>query len=297
MDSKDLPGWSHHPGAVGSSGDSRGVSFGIPRLGVRARRTAISRLLFSSTKQGRAGPLRIPIGMDLRADERSRHQRRRCRGAQSRAAARVPPCSARRLSSVLSRPSRDDGSRGPGPLTPLRFRAAAAKIDAILVLARRSREVVMGPGEIDVLIVRRHLAALRESLQVLAARSDVSRGTQRRHRAAAGCGARLQLGAETTSRLTLRPAGGAMSRTTPAPSTSSGALASSIESSWKILNAAGFRNVLVDAIDVDLDVLQQRLGRTERLGQFRSLLRRESRTTSKTAEARLCPPGSARSRM
>lgn len=32
----------------------------------------------------------------------------------------------------------------------------------------------MGPGEIDVQIIRRHMAALRESLQVLAARSGVS---------------------------------------------------------------------------------------------------------------------------
>jgi uncharacterized protein YutE (UPF0331/DUF86 family) len=34
--------------------------------------------------------------------------------------------------------------------------------------------VNVGPGEIDVQIIRRHLAALRESLQVLAARSGVS---------------------------------------------------------------------------------------------------------------------------
>lgn len=32
----------------------------------------------------------------------------------------------------------------------------------------------MGPGEIDVEVIRRHLAALREALAVLAARSDVS---------------------------------------------------------------------------------------------------------------------------
>jgi len=34
--------------------------------------------------------------------------------------------------------------------------------------------VIVGPGEIDVQVIRRHLAALRESLQVLAARSGVS---------------------------------------------------------------------------------------------------------------------------
>ena len=32
----------------------------------------------------------------------------------------------------------------------------------------------MGPGELDVQVIRRHLAALRESLQVLAARGGVS---------------------------------------------------------------------------------------------------------------------------
>jgi hypothetical protein len=32
----------------------------------------------------------------------------------------------------------------------------------------------MGPGEIDVEVIRRHLAALREALAVLAARSEVS---------------------------------------------------------------------------------------------------------------------------
>ena len=32
----------------------------------------------------------------------------------------------------------------------------------------------MGPGEVDVQVIRRHLAALRESLEVLAARSGVS---------------------------------------------------------------------------------------------------------------------------
>lgn len=32
----------------------------------------------------------------------------------------------------------------------------------------------MGPGEIDIEVIRRHLAALREALAVLAARSDVS---------------------------------------------------------------------------------------------------------------------------
>jgi uncharacterized protein YutE (UPF0331/DUF86 family) len=32
----------------------------------------------------------------------------------------------------------------------------------------------MGPGEVDVRVVRRHMAALRESLQVLAARKGVS---------------------------------------------------------------------------------------------------------------------------
>ena len=32
----------------------------------------------------------------------------------------------------------------------------------------------MGPGEVDVQVIRRHLAAIRESLEVLAARSGVS---------------------------------------------------------------------------------------------------------------------------
>jgi hypothetical protein len=34
--------------------------------------------------------------------------------------------------------------------------------------------LIVGPGEIDVQVIRRHLAALRESLRVLATRSGVS---------------------------------------------------------------------------------------------------------------------------
>ena len=77
----------------------------------------------------------------------------------------------------------------------------------------------MSPGEIDVQVVRRHLAALRESLQVLSTRRDLSldeldTNTQERWMVERG----LQLCAQNALDI-------AMCRTTPAPSTSSGASA------------------------------------------------------------------------
>ncbi len=135
----------------------------------------------------------------------------------------------------------------------------------------------MGPGEIDALIIRRHLAALRESLQVLAARSDVSLEELNADTELLWVVERgLQLCAQNALDIATHIAAGRGRdvRTTPAPSTSSDASACSTdEFVHEFRNVAGFRNVLVHGyLDVDLDVLYTLLH--DRLGDFESFAAR-----------------------
>jgi len=131
----------------------------------------------------------------------------------------------------------------------------------------------MGPGEIDVLIIRRHLAALRESLQVLAARSDVTLEELNADTELLWVVERgLQLCAQNTLDIATHIAA---SRGRDVPD-----YASAIDELGRLgvldrefvlefRNVAGFRNVLVHGyLDVDLDVLHRLLH--ERLGDFES---------------------------
>jgi uncharacterized protein YutE (UPF0331/DUF86 family) len=122
----------------------------------------------------------------------------------------------------------------------------------------------MGPGEIDVQIIRRHLAALRESLQVLAVRSGVSVeeldvNTELLWVIERG----LQLCAQNALDIATHIAA---SRGRDIPD-----YASAIDELGRLgllepdfvrefRNVAGFRNVLVHGyLDVDLDVLHRLL--------------------------------------
>jgi uncharacterized protein YutE (UPF0331/DUF86 family) len=135
----------------------------------------------------------------------------------------------------------------------------------------------VGPGEIDVLIIRRHLAALRESLQVLAARNEVSleeldADTELLWVVERG----LQLCAQNALDIATHIAA---SRGRDVPD-----YASAIDELGRLdvldhdfvrefRNVAGFRNVLVHGyLDVDLDVLYTLLH--DRLGDFESFAAR-----------------------
>jgi uncharacterized protein YutE (UPF0331/DUF86 family) len=135
----------------------------------------------------------------------------------------------------------------------------------------------MGPGEIDVLIIRRHVAALRESLQVLAARSDVSLEELNADTELLWVVERgLQLCAQNALEIATHIAA---SRGRDVPD-----YASAIDELGRLgvldhefvhefRNVAGFRNVLVHGyLDVDLDVLHKLLH--ERLGDFESFAAR-----------------------
>ena len=131
----------------------------------------------------------------------------------------------------------------------------------------------MGPGEIDVQIIRRHLAALRESLEVLTAHSDVSleeldTDTELLWVVERG----LQLCAQNALDIATHIAA---SRGRDVPD-----YASAIDELGRLgvldrdfvrefRNVAGFRNVLVHGyLEVDLGLLHALLH--ERLGDFES---------------------------
>jgi len=131
----------------------------------------------------------------------------------------------------------------------------------------------MSPGEIDVQVVRRHLAALRESLRVLATRSGVSledldTDTEERWVVERG----LQLCAQNSLDIATHIAA---SRGRDVPDYASaidelgrlGVLTHEFAQEFR--SVAGFRNVVVHGyLDVDLDVLHALLH--DRLGDFES---------------------------
>ena len=131
----------------------------------------------------------------------------------------------------------------------------------------------MSPGEIDVQVVRRHLAALRESLRVLATRSGVSledldTDTEERWMVERG----LQLCAQNSLDIATHIAA---SRGRDVPDYASaidelgrlGVLTDEFAQEFR--SVAGFRNVVVHGyLDVDLDVLHALLH--DRLGDFES---------------------------
>jgi len=131
----------------------------------------------------------------------------------------------------------------------------------------------MGPGEIDVQIIHRHLAALRESLQVLSTRSGVSlevldTDTEQRWLVERG----LQLCAQNALDIATHIAA---SRGRDVPDYASaidelgrlGVLPHEFAREFR--SVAGFRNVLVHGyLDVDLDVLHALLH--GKLGDFDS---------------------------
>ena len=131
----------------------------------------------------------------------------------------------------------------------------------------------MSPGEIDVDVVRRHLAALRYSLEVLLTRADISlealdADTEGRWVVERG----LQLCAQNALDIATHIAA---SRGRDVPDYASaidelerlGVLSHEFVREFR--SVAGFRNVLVHGyLDVDLDVLFTLLH--ERLGDFES---------------------------
>jgi uncharacterized protein YutE (UPF0331/DUF86 family) len=129
----------------------------------------------------------------------------------------------------------------------------------------------MGPGEIDVQVVHRHLAALRESLRVLAAHSGVSVAELENDTELLWVVERgLQLCAQNALDIATHIAAG---RGRDVPD-----YASAIDELGRLgvldpdfvrefRSVAGFRNVLVHGyLDVDLDVLHRLLH--EGLGEF-----------------------------
>ena len=133
--------------------------------------------------------------------------------------------------------------------------------------------MILGPGEIDVQIIRRHLAALRESLHLLSTHSGVSlekldTDTEERWMVERG----LQLCAQNALDIATHIAA---SRGRDVPDDASaidelgrlGVLSHEFVREFR--SVAGFRNVLVHGyLDVDLDVLYALLH--DRPGDFES---------------------------
>ena len=129
----------------------------------------------------------------------------------------------------------------------------------------------MSPGEIDVQIIRRHLAALRESLQVLSTRSGVSleeldTDTEERWLVERG----LQLCAQNALDIATHIAA-SRGRDVPDYANAIDELGRlgvlSKEFAREFRSVAGFRNVLVHGyLAVDLEVISTLL--RERLGGF-----------------------------
>ncbi len=135
----------------------------------------------------------------------------------------------------------------------------------------------MGPGEIDVQIIRRHLAALRASLEVLAAHSSVSLEKLESDTELLWVVERgLQLCAQNALDVATHVAA---SRGRDVPDYASaidelgrlGVLDHGFAREFR--NVAGFRNVLVHGyLEVDLGLLHTLLN--ERLGDFESFATR-----------------------
>jgi len=135
----------------------------------------------------------------------------------------------------------------------------------------------MGPGEIDVQVIRRHLAALRGSLQVLAANSSVSLEELTTETELLWVVERgLQLCAQNALDIATHIAA---SRGRDVPDYASaidelgrlGVL--DFDFACEFRNVAGFRNVLVHGyLEVDLSLLHALLH--ERLGDFESFASR-----------------------
>lgn len=131
----------------------------------------------------------------------------------------------------------------------------------------------MGPGEMDVQIIRRHVAALRESLQVLAARRDVTLEELNADTELLWVVERgLQLCAQNALDIATHIAA---SKGLDVPDYASaidelgrlGVLDHGFTRGFR--NVAGFRNVLVHGyLEVDLGLLHTLLN--ERLGDFES---------------------------
>ncbi len=131
----------------------------------------------------------------------------------------------------------------------------------------------MSPGEIDVEVVRRHLAALRESLQMLSTRRDLSldeldTDTQKRWMVERG----LQLCAQNALDIATHIAA-SQGRDVPDYASAIDELGRlgvlSREFVREFRSVAGFRNVLVHGyLEVDLGVLTTLLH--DRLGDFES---------------------------
>jgi uncharacterized protein YutE (UPF0331/DUF86 family) len=135
----------------------------------------------------------------------------------------------------------------------------------------------MGPGEIDVQVIRRHLAALRESLGVLSARSgatvdELTSDTELLWVVERG----LQLCAQNALDIATHIAA-SRGRDIPDYASAIDELARldvlDHEFARQFRNVAGFRNVLVHGyLEVDLDLLRVLLH--ERLGDFESFAAR-----------------------
>jgi uncharacterized protein YutE (UPF0331/DUF86 family) len=131
----------------------------------------------------------------------------------------------------------------------------------------------MGPGEIDVLVIRRHLAALRESIQVLTAHSGVSVEELNAHTELLWVVERgLQLCAQNALDIATHIAA-SRGRDVPDYATAIdelgrlGVLDPDFVREFR--SVAGFRNVVVHGyLEVDLDVLRRLV--QEGLGDFES---------------------------
>ncbi len=211
------------------------------------RREVLEAYLFGSHERGEGHPhsdVDIAVFIDkesarsglfgyqseLTADphERPSHQLRRRRHSQRRATPALPSCSEGRIDAFCPAiyRRRQSAKAEPSHVTATSRPSSPKSTPTLRAVGYIQGSLIMTPGQVDVRIITRHLAPLREALRVLSQHSDTPIESLEADAESAGQSSEDSRYARKTrsiSRPTLLRAGVEMYRITRAPSTSSDA--------------------------------------------------------------------------